>query len=124
MKYFHDKGAPKEKLIMGMPMYGQSFTLASSSNNGLNAAASGAGNAGPFTRQAGMLAYNEICDLVKHDNWSVQQQPEMGPYAFKGNQWVGYDDVEMIREKVNCPFQFLSFCAKNIIYNLYLIESI
>jgi chitinase len=95
----HKNGAPKEKLIMGMPMYGQSFTLASSSNNGLNAAATGAGNAGPFTRQAGMLAYNEICYRVKHEQWSVKQQSEMGPYAFKGNQWVGYDDVDMIQKK-------------------------
>ena len=23
----------------------------------------------------------------------------MGPYAFKGNQWVGYDDVAMVRRK-------------------------
>merc|ERR550519_1698190 len=23
----------------------------------------------------------------------------MGPYAYKGNQWVGYDDVDTIRRK-------------------------
>ena len=23
----------------------------------------------------------------------------MGPYAHKGNQWVGYDDVDIIRQK-------------------------
>ena len=100
MKYFHQKGAPKEKLVMGMPTYGQSFTLSSASNNALNAAASGAGKAGPFTRQAGLLAYNEICDKVKNERWTVKKNSEMGPYAFKGTQWVGYDDVAMIKEKV------------------------
>lgn len=25
----------------------------------------------------------------------------MGPYAFKGNQWVSFDDTEIIKEKVN-----------------------
>ncbi len=96
-----------------MPMYGQSFTLSSSSNNGLNAEATDAGNAGPFTRQAGMLAYNEICYFVKRENWSsVQQHPEMGPYAFKGNQWVGYDDVAMIKKKVSQSFRILILCLK------------
>lgn len=25
----------------------------------------------------------------------------MGPYAYKGNQWVSFDDVEIIKKKVN-----------------------
>ena len=86
---------------MGMPLYGQSFTLSSSSVNGLNAATSSDGVAGEFTGQAGFLAYYEICDLVKTEHWTVVDgQPDMGPYAFKGTQWVGYDDAAMIREKV------------------------
>ncbi len=50
-------GAPRDKIIMGMPLYGQSFTLADPKNNGLNAKAPGPGQAGEFTRAAGFLAY-------------------------------------------------------------------
>jgi len=24
----------------------------------------------------------------------------MGPYAYKGNQWVGYDDINIVKLKV------------------------
>jgi len=34
MNYWHQKGADKKKLIMGMPMYGQTFTLNSPSPSG------------------------------------------------------------------------------------------
>lgn len=46
---------------MGMPLYGQSFQLADTSTNGLNARALGPGQAGEFTRAAGFLAYYEVC---------------------------------------------------------------
>lgn len=45
---------------MGMPMYGQAFTLQDASNNGLNAPAPRKGMQGQFTRAAGFLAYNEV----------------------------------------------------------------
>lgn len=41
-------------------MYGQSFTLADSEKNGLNANAPGPGTAGEYTRAAGFLAYYEV----------------------------------------------------------------
>ncbi len=53
-------GVPKDKINVGLPMYGQSFTL-SSSDNSVGASASGRGKAGPFTKQAGMMAFYEIC---------------------------------------------------------------
>ena len=98
------KGAAAKKLVMGMPLYGQSFTLSSASVNGLNAPALAPGQAGVFTRQAGFLSYYEICDKIKNEGWTVSYQTEMGPYAFKGNQWVSYDDAAVIRRKV-CLFK-------------------
>lgn len=86
---------------MGMPLYGQAFTLDSASNHGLNAPAGQKGKAGEFTRAAGFLAYYEICADIKQGGWTVVKDPKglMGPYAYKDRQWVGYDDVETIRRK-------------------------
>uniref|UniRef100_A0A1A9WKD4 chitinase n=1 Tax=Glossina brevipalpis TaxID=37001 RepID=A0A1A9WKD4_9MUSC len=101
INYWIEKGAPSRKLVLGMPLYGQSFTLENVYNNGLNSKASGPGQAGEFTRAPGFLAYYEICDRINHQNWKVVQDKlgRMGPYAFKGNQWVSYDDPRMIRKK-------------------------
>ena len=66
MKYWMENGAPANKLVMGMPLYGQAFTLDKSSENGLNAPAKAKGKAGEFTRAAGFLAYYEICDKIKN----------------------------------------------------------
>ncbi|CAL4078276.1 unnamed protein product [Meganyctiphanes norvegica] len=100
IKYWIKKGAAKNKLVVGMPLYGQSFTINDPSNTGLNSPASSGGTAGEFTRAAGMLAYYEICEKVRQ-GWKVVQDPKgrMGPYAYSGNQWVSYDDAAMIKMK-------------------------
>jgi chitinase len=101
MHYWISKGAPKNKLVMGMPTYGQSFALEKTVNNGLNAIAPGPGQAGEFTRAAGFLAFYEICDRINRGGWTVVRDPEgrIGPYAYNDRQWVSYDDVEDIRRK-------------------------
>jgi len=104
MNYWIQSGAPKKKLVMGMPLYGQSFTLNKVEENGLNAPARGGGNQGVATRAKGFLAYHEICRLVKQGYALVKDDvtpPRMGPYAYKGNQWVGFDDKAMIEQKCN-----------------------
>jgi chitinase len=79
---------------MGMPMYGQSFTLEKASNNGMNAIAPGPGQQGEFTRAAGFLAFYEICHKVNNGGWTVVKDPEgrIGPYAYNDRQWVSYDE--------------------------------
>ncbi|XP_061486368.1 chitotriosidase-1-like [Rhineura floridana] len=98
VKYWKSQGAPSEKLIMGMPAYGRSFTL-SSSQTGVNAPASGPGTPGTYTREDGFLAYYEICTFKKGATTKVIPEQKV-PYSFKGNQWVGYDDVDSIKTKV------------------------
>ena len=100
VNYWIHKGAPRSKLVVGIPTYGRSWTL-SSSLKSPGSPASGGGTAGVITQASGMLGYNEICLLVKNNGWSVIQDRtrKMGPYAVKGNQWVGYDDPAIVSLK-------------------------
>lgn len=101
VNYWIQGGAPSRKLVMGVPFYGQSFVLSSAQNYDLNAPSYGPGEAGKYTRANGFLAYYEICNKTNRDGWSVVRDPQnrIGPYAYKDNQWVSYDDVENIRVK-------------------------
>ncbi|XP_077190703.1 chitotriosidase-1-like [Paroedura picta] len=98
VQYWKNNGAPAEKIVLGIPLYGQTFTL-SSTQTGPNAPASGPGTPGTFTRQAGFLAYYEICVFKQGATTKVIPEQKV-PYSFKGNQWVGYDDVDSIKNKV------------------------
>lgn len=61
VNYWIQKGAPPEKINLGMPLYGRTFTLANPSNNGLFAPDSGNGGVvGRYTGESGILAYYEV----------------------------------------------------------------
>lgn len=53
-------GAAKNKLIIGMPTYGRTFTLSNIVNFKVNSPNSGGGRAGQYTKEAGFLAYYEV----------------------------------------------------------------
>ena len=60
VRLWHDLGAPFDKLVLGIGTYGRGFTLSDASNTGLYAPASQPSPAGPYTREAGILGYNEV----------------------------------------------------------------
>ncbi|KAK2580185.1 hypothetical protein KPH14_012451 [Odynerus spinipes] len=100
IQYWLDQGAPADKLILGVPFYGRSFTLQNPQTHDVGAPTTGPGTAGPFTREPGMLGYNEICTGVQSGEWTVVfDEDQRTPYAYKGNQWVGYDDIKSLTEK-------------------------
>lgn len=87
------------KINLGIPLYGNSWTL-SSNNTKPPALAAGAGAAGKILKEAGKMAYYEICDVIRNDGWTVIRDPRkwIGPYAFSPTSpinWVGYDDPAM-----------------------------
>ncbi|UYV62805.1 Cht9 [Cordylochernes scorpioides] len=102
INYWLAMGAPRDKLVLGMGLYGRSFTLQRAEDNGVGASAPQRGRAGPYTREPGSLGYNEICEEQSRGQpWTQVRDPYfMAPYAFRERQWVGYDDIESIMLKV------------------------
>ncbi|XP_043818440.1 chitinase-3-like protein 2 [Dromiciops gliroides] len=100
VNYWKNQGMPGKKIIMGIPMYGRSFTLPNpASNTGVGAPAKGPGTPGQFTAEGGFLAYYEVCQFLQ--GATIKKIPEQQvSYAVKGNQWVGFDDIESVETKV------------------------
>ncbi|XP_073847079.1 probable chitinase 10 [Musca autumnalis] len=98
VKYWLNSGAPASKLIMGLAFYGRHFGYSSQPMAG--APQLGAGTPGPYTQQPGFMGYNEICQLSK-SGYNFKFDDTHGvPYAFNGNQWIGFDDAKSIAMKV------------------------
>lgn len=89
---WHSGGIPKNKLVLGLPAYGRSFTLSNPGNNGLDAPTNGPGTAGEITKEGGFLGFLEICNRQRQ-GWSKGRDATVGSWIYSGNQWVGYDDL-------------------------------
>ncbi|GAB1609167.1 chitotriosidase-1-like isoform X1, partial [Argonauta hians] len=98
--YWVKNGAPKEVLNIGLALYGRGFTLSDPSNTKPGAPVKGAGNKGPFTREAGFLSYYEICKIIAEGGKVHRIAEQKVPYVVKGNQWIGYDDPQSLTTKV------------------------
>jgi GH18 family chitinase len=80
IQYWIQKGAPKDKLNLGIGTYGRSFTLKSASNNGVGASTTGAGQPGPYTQESGYLGYNEVQQFLCHMFYSFYMKTEIFLY--------------------------------------------
>ena len=116
-----EAGASPSKLVLGLATYGQTFTV--NNNNGpLHVPSDGPGEAGPYTQQPvslqkcnliidyhmhsllqGFIGYFEQCTKMQQDgDWVTETNDFVqGPWSYRGNQWVGYDNPESIANKVN-----------------------
>ena len=103
MNYWHSKGAPKHKLILGVPFYGRTFLLQNPSNNqpGPKAKSLSESFEGEFTEEQGFLSFFEICKLRKDPEWIQKKDSTGNDYMYKEDKWIGYDTKEAIEKKVS-----------------------
>nr|XP_025967491.1 acidic mammalian chitinase-like isoform X2 [Dromaius novaehollandiae] len=101
MNYWKSNGAPAEKLLVGFPTYGHNFDLQNPSDTAVGAPTSGPGPAGTYTREAGTLAYYEICTFLDSGATQAWDTPQDVPYAYKDSTWVGYDNIKSFNIKAD-----------------------
>lgn len=90
-----------EKLILGVPSYGRSYSLDNPNENGPNAKVKGPGIAGDYTQEKGFLGYNEICEVKKKNNAQAKYfSSGEGVYITFGNQWISYDNQKTTLKKI------------------------
>ena len=93
------QGCPKDKLVIGMPLYGRSFTLTSGDTN--PGAPATQGPKGPHTGESGYASYYEVCKYLADGATRHYIAEQKVPYLVHGTQWLGYDDPASLTIKVN-----------------------
>ena len=64
MKYLLESGASPDKLVLGVPFYGRTFTLVDRNLHEIGSPTNGTGLQGPYTEEDGFLGYNEVCWVI------------------------------------------------------------
>ncbi|XP_069988434.1 uncharacterized protein Cht6 isoform X6 [Penaeus vannamei] len=101
VNYYISLGAERQKLVIGIPTYGRSYTLLDGNFTDFGASADGPGEQGKYTKENGFMAFYEVCENIASNGWEVRKPypRRIGPYAFSGDQWVGYDDEKIVARK-------------------------
>ena len=88
-------GVPPQKIVMGLPLYGQTWTLQDPRLNGIGAPTVGMGPGNDT------LAYYEILEFNNKSSAIVVYDSQFGSYySYSGDSWIGYDDVESVTLKI------------------------
>ncbi|RWS16883.1 chitinase-3-like protein 1, partial [Dinothrombium tinctorium] len=98
--YWLQKGAHREKLLMGLAAYGQGFNLKDPTIHGFDAPIFSKGTEGPLMDAPRAFGFNEICKKIKFETWTVIEDPyTMTAYMYKGHQWISFDNLNGISYK-------------------------
>ncbi|XP_052873192.1 endochitinase-like [Anopheles cruzii] len=93
-------GCPATKIVLEVAFYGRSYALANETDHGLAAPTTGAGPGGQYTGSANYKAYFEVCTELREPGWTVDWDVQgMCPYAYRGTEWVGYENENSVTEK-------------------------
>jgi chitinase len=94
--YWVLKGFPRNKIVIGIPLYGHTYKLYNPSNHKIQAPASDYGDVGYL----GYVSYPQVCIFLQNGAVRVFDNDSSVPYAYKNNEWISYDDISSVGNKV------------------------
>ncbi|KAG0083510.1 hypothetical protein BGZ92_010695, partial [Podila epicladia] len=98
VELYLDHGVPREKLVLGLALYGKTFLLSDPHNIAPGRAHfSAGGDPTSCIETSGDMAYNEIAPLIHPVRkikpiWDKDSEAFYFVYGHHHNNWVGYDD--------------------------------
>ncbi|XP_046382233.1 acidic mammalian chitinase-like [Ischnura elegans] len=98
------KKVPREMIVVGIPAYAQTGTLAYAFKNQRPQIVVGPGEEGPHSRFRGRLFYDEVVHMQRDSpsEWTVyKDEPSQSPYAVKGLLYITYDDPISVERKAH-----------------------
>ncbi|XP_004926923.1 chitinase-3-like protein 1 [Bombyx mandarina] len=91
-----NKGLDRDKIVVGIPTYGHSFTLVNADNPNIGSPASGYGSLGSL----GFVNYPDVCLFVANSNVRVIFDDHAKvPYLYKQKEWTSFDSAHSVMEK-------------------------
>ncbi|GFO39145.1 chitinase-3-like protein 1 [Plakobranchus ocellatus] len=104
VQYLLYLGVPQSKLILGVSTHGRTFKFANTSDDTqkfFGFEHGGAGEPGPYTQAAGLLAFYEVCGFLASGWTSEYNYEHQVPYAYSDAEMITYDDMQSVIEKIN-----------------------
>nr|XP_040227768.2 probable chitinase 2 [Anopheles coluzzii] len=104
--YISKTGCPMDKFSLGITTHAKTYTVVPSRLMAPGIKAVSPGAPGPYTRSAGSLGYNEVCEMLKPNRttpnpWVVKSLAQNAvKYAYHDDQWMTFDGIETIGTKV------------------------
>ncbi|CAG5125979.1 unnamed protein product [Candidula unifasciata] len=98
--YFLKVGLPSGQLLLGIPLYGRSWTLAQASSHDLHSPAIGKGSPGPYRHFKGLYLYPDACVALQRGANSVLDATNGAAYLYANTTWVAYETIDTIKLKV------------------------
>ncbi|GJR98511.1 acidic mammalian chitinase-like protein, partial [Tanacetum coccineum] len=89
-------GVPPKKIVMGLPLYGPTWSLQDPHVNTIGAPTIGTGPGN------GILLYSQVVDFNRGNNATIMfDKTRISYYSYAGDSWISYDDIGSIESKVH-----------------------
>ncbi|KAH8300177.1 hypothetical protein KR044_011060 [Drosophila immigrans] len=95
--YWVKHGKMPSKLLLAIPLFGQSYTM-DSANTTVGSASKGPGHQTERSLRPGFMTYGEFCTQAGKWQKNFDTVAQV-PYAYKDDQWISYEDGRSISAK-------------------------